>query len=89
MISMTLLGIGIGFINVSIYTFTMIYAKQSKQTATDYAVFQSTLLLSEIIGSSLSMTLVEYFNYFVAFLSALIAIIAIFVLNKKYLKLFT
>lgn len=38
---------------VSIYTFTMIYAKQSKQTATDYAVFQSTLLLSEIIGSSL------------------------------------
>lgn len=89
MISMTLLGIGIGFINVSIYTFTMIYAKQSKQTATDYAVFQSTLLLSEIIGSSLSMTLAEYFNYFVAFLSALIAIIAIFVLNKKYLKLFT
>lgn len=89
MISMTILGIGIGFINVSIYTFTMIYAKQSKQTATDYAVFQSTLLLSEIIGSSLSMTLVEYFNYFVAFLSALIAIIAIFVLNKKYLKLFT
>ena len=88
-ISMTLLGIGIGFINVSIYTFTMIYAKQSKQTATDYAVFQSTLLLSEIIGSSLSMTLAEYFNYFVAFLSALIAIIAIFVLNKKYLKLFT
>ena len=89
MISMTLLGIGIGFINVSIYTFTMIYAKQSKQTATDYAVFQSTLLLSEIIGSSLSMTLAEYFNYLVAFFSALMAIIAIFVINKKYLKLFT
>ena len=88
-ISMTLLGIGIGFINVSIYTFTMIYAKQSKQTATDYAVFQSTLLLSEIIGSSLSMTLAEYFNYLVAFFSALMAIIAIFVINKKYLKLFT
>ena len=67
----------------------MIYAKQSKQTATDYAVFQSTLLLSEIIGSSLSMTLAEYFNYFVAFFSALMAIIAIFVINKKYLKLFT
>ena len=70
----------------------MIYAKQSKQTATDYAVFKSTLLLSEIIGSSLSMTLAEYFNYLVAFFSALMAIIAIFVIfviNKKYLKLFT
>ena len=37
----------------------------------------------------LSMTLAEYFNYLVAFFSALMAIIAIFVINKKYLKLFT
>jgi len=76
-IMMTILGIGIGTINVSIYTITMIFAKQGKQTATDYAIFQSSLLFSEIIGSSISMTIADYFNYLIAFLLALISIIVI------------
>lgn len=81
---MTILGIGIGIINVSIYTITMIYAKNGKQSATDYAIFQSSLLLSEIVASSVSMTIAEYFNYLTAFIIALITIIIIHInLNKN------
>ena len=82
-ILMTILGIGIGIINVSIYTITMIYAKQGKQSATDYAIFQSTLLLSEIIASSLSVAVAEYFSYITAFLLALISIIVIHLMKKN------
>jgi len=82
-ILMTILGIGIGIINVSIYTITMIYAKQGKQSATDYAIFQSTLLLSEIIASSLSVAVAEYFSYITAFLLALISIIVIHLIKKN------
>lgn len=64
-------------INVCIYTMTMAYAKNGKQSATDYAIFQSSLLLSEIIAASLSMTIAEYVNYLMAFLLALLSIIAI------------
>lgn len=76
-IIITILGIAIGMINVCIYTMTMAYAKNGKQSATDYAIFQSSLLLSEIIAASLSMTIAEYVNYLMAFLLALLSIIAI------------
>lgn len=85
LIIITILGIGIGIINVSIYTITMSFVKNGKQSTTDYAIFQSSLLLSEIIASSLSMTLAGYFNYMIAFFIALLSIVIIS-LNIKYIE---
>lgn len=65
---MVAIGVGIGITNVSVYSLLMQYASASKQSTTDYSMFQSTLLFSEIIAASLSITVADQFGYSATFL---------------------
>lgn len=70
---MALIGMSIGTINVSIYSLLMKYVASGKQSTTDYSVFQSSLLFSEIIAASLSIAIAEQFGYTVALFTGTLA----------------
>lgn len=74
LIAMT--GLGLGIINVSTFKLLMDYAQGGEQAATDYAVFQSTGLGSDILASMLSTAVSAWLGYrYGVGLAALAAII--------------
>ncbi|AQR65656.1 hypothetical protein BXU06_11790 [Aquaspirillum sp. LM1] len=56
-------GLGLGIINVSTFKLLMDYVQRGDQAATDYAVFQSTGLGSDIMASMLSTAVSAWLGY--------------------------
>ena len=56
-------GLGLGIINVSTFKLLMDYVQRGDQAATDYAVFQSTGLGSDIMASMFSTAVSAWLGY--------------------------
>lgn len=77
-----IVGLGMGFVAVSTYTYSMRFAQQTDQPGTNVAVFQSVQTLCEIVFSSIAISLAGILGYSFVFAAgsciALLCLIALF-----------
>lgn len=79
-----IVGVGMGFIAVSTYSYIMRFSQQTEQPGTNIAIFQSTQTFGEIALSSLATAIAGIYGYSVVLVfAAMLAVGCLFALNKS------
>ncbi|MGP5150708.1 MFS transporter [Vreelandella alkaliphila] len=83
--SALVVGLGMGLVAVSTYTYTMRFSQRTPQPGTNIAIFQSTQTLCEIVFSSIATYVAGSLGYSVVFVAgsclALLCLVALFKLR--------